>query len=742
MNYSLYRKENNPIHVQKYASVERKEPKGSKTNTSSVGVHQCHKCGLLNHNAWSLTLHMRRHNNERPAKCSYCLASFINNSELKIHMSIHTKEKNYKCRFCTKRFAHRSTKYYHEDTHGILQHKCKFCPLTFTTQVERRIHHKTHVKEDFSCRLCIKKFASQEFLKHHVNLYHSKKPVKCSQCKLIFNSQGELNVHKLIHKNESQNLSPAMKVDDLNANNVSHKSNQSFSTNKKKNEVKYFQDSDVELSSYFYTCGICSNKFEFHSDLSKHIENAHSKEERENIYRFKCVVCSKSYDSNIKLRAHMISHGPKKFKCPHCAYSSTRGKDLSKHINAKHVSNKNIYKCSECQKQFSAYSTFINHKLRHGDKKFKCDLCDKAFYLKVRLSIHKRNCHYSNNSICEHCGKVFTHRDSLRDHQRRCSNHYLSSVCVCSLCGKTIKAAEIQSHRTSCPLETTMHTIKKVKRLLCSKCFVSFSCKRNLIEHFTDFHPLEIFTCQFCSKRFLSQPHLQQHIDRKHHSNNPALKKQKHLLSTDEKKQLKRSVQPFFIDTFYECFACGDSFNNELSMNDHCNNGLCLRSKDGESSHEKENYFITKLHHEMHKTRVLNDFIVKVIPVYLNHEPLGTEMVSPNDAHLIKNIEKKNLFEFHTEKLKKKLNEFKPQLFENESVKKSQVLLQEKSNIENFCNKSENLSFEHLSIISSESLVGLLQNKTINIDGTTFISYSELVNQLKTISGINVNIKS
>ncbi|RXG71968.1 hypothetical protein Avbf_01328 [Armadillidium vulgare] len=169
------------------------------------------------------------------------------------------------------------------------------------------------------------------------------------------------------------------------------------------------------------------------------------------------------------------------------------------------------------------------------------------------------------------------------------------------------------------------------------------------------------------------------------------------------------------------------SFNNELSMNDHCNNGLCLRSKDGESSHEKENYFITKLHHEMHKTRVLNDFIVKVIPVYLNHEPLGTEMVSPNDAHLIKNIEKKNLFEFHTEKLKKKLNEFKPQLFENESVKKSEVLLQEKSNIGNFCNKSENLSFEHLSIISSESLVGLLQNKTINIDGTPFISYSELM---------------
>lgn len=741
MNYSEYRREDNITNVEKCSSVQGKQEKCSKNDTSSAGVYQCHKCGLLNSNAWALTLHMRRHNNERPAKCSYCPASFITNSELKIHTSTHTKEKNYKCRFCTKCFTHRSYKYNHEDTHRILEHKCKFCPLTFTSQVERRIHHKTHIKEDFGCKLCVRKFASEEFLKNHVNMYHSKKNVKCLKCKLIFNSQGELNAHKVIHK-ENQNLSTVTKVDDFNVGNVVHKPNRRLSTSKKKNEVKYFEDSDVELSSYFYTCGICSKKFEFHSDLSKHIENFHSKEERENIYRFKCIVCNKSYDSKRNLRGHMISHGPKKFKCPNCSYCSTRGKDLSKHINARHVSKKNIYKCSECHKEFYAYNTFVNHKLRHGEKKFKCDLCDKAFYLKTRLSIHKRNRHYSSNSVCEHCGKVFSHRNSLKEHQRRCNNHHLLSLCVCKLCGKRIKPAEIQSHRTSCTSDITIHTVKDTKTLLCSKCFIIFSCKRNLVEHFKDFHPLDIFKCEFCTMRFLSHTQLQQHIYKRHHSN-PTLKKRKHLLSTNEKKHLKSNVEPFFIDKLYECFACGDSFNDEQNLNLHFNKGICIKNKSGGNSfQEMENYFITKLHQEKRKIKVLNDFMVRVIPDDLYQEPLGIENELLNDVNHNRNVtENENSLEFDTKRSKRNLSESKSQPLKNKIIKESASpdLFQEKSNAGILCKKSEKLSLDHLNVISSKSLAKLLQNKTINIDGTPFISYSELLKQLETISGINVN---
>lgn len=53
----------------------------------------------------TLREHRRRHTGERPYKCKYCEATFINNSSLKTHTAKHTGILPYKCQACGKLFA-------------------------------------------------------------------------------------------------------------------------------------------------------------------------------------------------------------------------------------------------------------------------------------------------------------------------------------------------------------------------------------------------------------------------------------------------------------------------------------------------------------------------------------------------------------------------------------------------------------------------------------------------------------
>ena len=53
----------------------------------------------------TLKEHRRRHTGERPYKCKYCEATFINNSSLKTHTTKHTGILPYKCQACGKLFA-------------------------------------------------------------------------------------------------------------------------------------------------------------------------------------------------------------------------------------------------------------------------------------------------------------------------------------------------------------------------------------------------------------------------------------------------------------------------------------------------------------------------------------------------------------------------------------------------------------------------------------------------------------
>lgn len=55
--------------------------------------------------AGTLREHRRRHTGERPYKCKYCEATFINNSSLKTHTAKHTGILPYKCQACGKLFA-------------------------------------------------------------------------------------------------------------------------------------------------------------------------------------------------------------------------------------------------------------------------------------------------------------------------------------------------------------------------------------------------------------------------------------------------------------------------------------------------------------------------------------------------------------------------------------------------------------------------------------------------------------
>ena len=77
----------------------------------------------------TLKEHRMRHTGERPHKCEYCDATFINSTSLKTHTTKHT---------------------------GILPHKCEVCGKLFAKSYGLKIHSFSHSKEKpFVCEVSV-----------------------------------------------------------------------------------------------------------------------------------------------------------------------------------------------------------------------------------------------------------------------------------------------------------------------------------------------------------------------------------------------------------------------------------------------------------------------------------------------------------------------------------------------------------------------------------------------------------
>ena len=144
---------------------------------------------------------------------------------------------------------------------------------------------------------------------------------------------------------------------------------------------------------------------EAHNVLIDPVKRAEFDQKLNTNYKWKCTMCSATFEVYFDLAEHLRKSHPKKFVCIYCYNSYAKSEELFEHVS-------DLHECSIC---FGEFADLTQHKKKCQPLQFQCSFCNASFAKYKHLFNHV-SCFHSKPFECNRCKAAFAKSEELIQH--------------------------------------------------------------------------------------------------------------------------------------------------------------------------------------------------------------------------------------------------------------------------------------------------------------------------------------